>query len=278
LKKSRKLKLKKSVTTQWRDGRLIDEKDSAAVRPADSIRASEPSCYTSARVTAGRAHHGDHHARRLQRDANAIGLGPFDPLLVFRAFEELGGAVFGDESGIVRIEAQRSAHGAGVSLLATTRPLGPESDSWSAITSPIGHHGPSVHSGAKLTQQKAYEEARAASRKSAVDEALLFDGSGHLVEGARSNLLIVDRAGTLATPDLALGAVAGIALEILSACVAELGVATFDKSDVINARELIAVNAVRGAISITELDGRNIGGGASGPWAKRLHRLLADTP
>lgn len=267
----------KSVTTLWLDSRLIDANDPAAIRLADLTRTSEPGCYTTARVTAGRALYGDHHARRLQRDAKAIGLDAFDPLLVFRAFEELGGAVFGDESGIVRIEALKGSHGAGVSLLATTRPIGPESKTWSAISAPVSHHGPRSHAGAKLTHQKVYEEARAASSKLAVDEALLFDGNGHLVEGARTNLLIVDRAGTLATPDLALGAVAGIALEILSGCCAALEVGTFDKSDVADAGELIAINAVRGAVSIVELDGRCIGGGAPGPWAARIASLLADT-
>ncbi len=265
------------MTTLWLDGRLVDENDPAVARLVQQSSESTASCYTTARVTAGRAHHPDHHARRLQRDAKAIGLGAFDPSLVFRAFEDLGRAAFADGSGIVRIEALSRARSAGTSLLATARAIGPESNRWTAITAPMSHHGPSSLSGAKLTHQKVYEEARAASTNAGADEALLYDGNGHLVEGASTNLLIVNRAGTLATPDLALGAIAGIALDIISECTAELSIATLDKGDIADARELIAVNAVRGAVSIVQLDGREIGSGTPGPWAERLDALLADT-
>lgn len=262
--------------THWLDGRLTDESDPDVAALAERSSTAEPSCYTTARVTAGRALHPDHHARRLQRDVKTLGLDPFDPFLVFRAFEELGRAVFADGIGIVRIEAQKRIGRMGVSLLATTRPIGPENKSWTAITAPMTHHGPGALLGVKLTHQKVYADARAASQASAVDEALLFDANGHLVEGAHTNLLIVDRSGSLATPDLALGAVAGIALEIIHERVAELRVATLDKSSVAKANELIAVNAVRGARPIVELDGRAIGSGAPGPMAERLDSLLAE--
>lgn len=275
------------MTIQWLDGRLVDESDPAVMAltarssSAESVEGdtSAISCYTTARVTAGRALHPDRHAQRLLRDAKAVGVGgtpgSFDPFLVFRAFEELGKAVFAEGSGIVRIEALASASGTGMSLLATARPIGQETDTWSAIIAPISHHGPSPLAGAKLTGQKVYEDARAASAAAGVDEALLFDANGSLVEGARTNLLIVDRRGSLATPDLALGGVAGIALEIIAESTPELEARKLSASDVADARELIAVNAVRGACSIVRLGGREIGDGKPGPWAERLNLLLA---
>ena len=41
------------------------------------------------------------------------------------------------------------------------------------------------------------------------------------------------------------------------------------------ARELVAVNAVRGARPITELDGRPVGNGRPGPLARQLALTLA---
>lgn len=262
---------------QWLDGRLVDEDDPTLASSADAGHASDPSCYTSARVTAGRALHPDHHARRLQRDARAIGLGEFDPSLVVHACRDLGRAVFADGTGIVRIEARRGSGGEGVSLHATARQIGVERDRWSALTAPIVHHGPRTFAGAKLMHCGLYEEARAIAANAGVDETLLFDEAGRLVEGARTNLLIVDARGRLASPDLALGAVAGVALEIVSECAPELTIAAIHPGDVANARELIALNAVRGARPITQLDGRRVGSGGPGPWVVRLDELLSDS-
>ncbi len=262
-------------TLQWLDGRLVDEDDPALASSADAGDTSAPSCYTSARVTAGRARYPDHHARRLQRDARAIGLGEFDPSLVVQACRDLGRAVFADRTGIVRIEARRG--GEGLSLHATARQIGVERDRWSAVTAPIVHHGPRTFAGAKLMHCGLYEEARAIAANAGVDETLLFDKAGRLVEGARTNLLIVDALGRLTSPDLALGAVAGVALEIVSEGAPELTIAAIHAGDVANARELIALNAVRGARPITQLDGRPVGTGGPGPWVERLDELLSDS-
>lgn len=257
---------------------MIDANDPALAASARPAHADSLSCYTTARVTAGRALHAEHHLRRLQRDSRVLGLGEFDPPLISRAWEELGRAVFGGGSGIVRIEARRSAERGRASLHATTRPIGVENDMWSALTAPSAHCGPLGHRarGAKIMHDPLYEEARAFSADAGIDEALLFDTAGLLVEGARTNLLIVSADGILASPDLALGAVAGIALEIVSRRVPDLTVAKIRPADVANAREVIGLNAVRGARPITRIDGREIGGSEPGPWARRLDSLLSD--
>jgi hypothetical protein len=41
------------------------------------------------------------------------------------------------------------------------------------------------------------------------------------------------------------------------------------------AAEIIALNAVRGALPITRLEGRPVGGGKPGPWPRRLAEALA---
>ncbi len=263
------------VTTQWLDGRLVDADDPELLALVRATDTAKPSCYTTVRVTAGRALHGARHMQRLQRDANTIGLGSFDPEQVLRACDDLGRTVFANETGIVRIEARRGAVGKAVTLHATTRPLGVEKSTWRAVTLPTAHVGPGRFPGAKLAHRKLYEDARAVSQSAGADEALLFDRAGRLVEGARANLLISNAQGRLETPDVTLGAVAGIALEVVGEHVGELAVATIRMRDVLSARELIAVNAVRGACPITQLDGRSVGNGEPGPWQGRLDALLS---
>ena len=46
------------------------------------------------------------------------------------------------------------------------------------------------------------------------------------------------------------------------------------QDDIVSARELISVNAVRGVISIVAFDGRPINDGQPGPWAQRLKILF----
>jgi branched-subunit amino acid aminotransferase/4-amino-4-deoxychorismate lyase len=264
------------MSAQWLDGRLIDANDpsvSTAAQPADP---DSLSCYTTARVTAGQALHPEHHVRRLQRDAKALGLGTFDPSLIARSCDELGRAVFGNGNGIVRIEARRSISAGHASLHATTRAIGIEKDSWVAVTNPVPHHGPLNYCGAKIMNNRVYEKARVYSSDAGADEALLFDTAGLLVEGARTNLLIVSDRGKLQSPNPALGAVAGIGLEIVSEHIPELELAEIRSGDVFSAREVIALNAVRGACAITRVDGQDIGSAKPGPWTERLDALLAD--
>lgn len=76
------------------------------------------------------------------------------------------------------------------------------------------------------------------------------------------------------TPDLALGAVEGLGLDVVLESRPEIGVARLSPDDVARARELISVNVVRGVVPIVELDGRPIADGQPGPWAARLRNLF----
>ena len=262
------------MTAQWLNGRLVDESDAVVGAPLEALRSSVPTCITTARVTAGEALHAHHHVRRLARDSAALGLGAFDESLVIDAFKQLGEAVFGIGTGIVRIEALPAHSGDGVQLHATTRPLGDESNHWAARTAPMVHPGPQAFPGAKLGHCTVYEDARAYKRSTSMNEVLLFNSAGRLVEGSVSNILVVRQDGSLTTPDIALGAVAGIALKIIQDRTSELSVSAVDRGDVESADEIIVVNAVRGARPVVHLDDKQVGSGAAGPWARRLDALL----
>jgi branched-subunit amino acid aminotransferase/4-amino-4-deoxychorismate lyase len=237
----------------------------------------QPGCYTTARVRAGQPSWPEYHCRRLRRDARALGLDAPDDAAILDAIAGLAQAEFGEAEGIVQLKACRSPlpEGPGTALVGTPRPLGPEPATWRATIASVLHPGPRATPGAKLTDQVAYAKARAISLEVGVDESLLLEAGGLLVEGARSNLLVVTSDGALASPDPLLGAVAGITLQILRERVPELQITRLGRDDLATARELIAVNAVRYAVPITHVDDTAIADGQPGPVSARLDAILA---
>jgi len=226
------------------------------------------------RVRAGQPRLADRHAQRLRRSARTLRIGELDEASLLRAFDELAVAAFGDGDGVLRFQASRGGDDR-IHIVGVPRPLGPERPEWSAIVAPFSHEGFTPYGGCKVSSRLFHALAFEAARDAGADEAVLLDGSGRLVEGSRSNLFVVGAAGELATPPLARGAVDGIARGLILeriAAVAEIDIAGTELAD---ARELIAVNAVRGARPITALDGRRVAGGRPGPWAARLTEALA---
>jgi len=217
----------------------------------------------------------ERHVERLRRDARRLGL----PLPDRSEIEELlvaaASRAFGSDSGIIRIDWSRAEHAPEPRLTASHRALGPVQEAWRAITARTLHPGPEPNGGAKAIGFEAYERARSEKCEAGVDEALLFDAHDRLVEGARSNLVLVGEEGLPLTPALELGPVEGLALEIAREGLPELRFARITREEVSRAREIVAVNAVRGAVAIVELDGRAVGAGKSAEMFARLRAILA---
>jgi 4-amino-4-deoxychorismate lyase len=248
------------------------------LRSAEQVRigadagthAEGPGCYTTARVRAGQVHLEVRHVQRLLRDARALALGEVDANAARRALRELAEAAFGGGDGIVRLQVSRDAAGA-VRLVATARPLGDDPREWTAICAARRHDGVVVPGGPKLTNRPALDQAADEAERAGVQEALLFDAEGHLVEGTRTNAIVATARGDLLTPPLARGGVAGIARAIALERVPELCEGDLAADDLFSAGEIVVVNAVRGARSISTLDGRGIGGPE-----RPLHARLAE--
>ncbi len=255
----------------WVDGRLRSAGEDR-VHAGDGACAEGPGCYTTARVRAGEVHLEARHVQRLLRDARALALGEVDADAARRALRELAEAAFGDGDGIVRLQASRDAAGR-VRLVATARPLGDDPREWTAICAAQRHDGVVVPGGPKLTHRPTLALAEQAARRAGVQEALLFDGEGRLVEGTRTNAIVATERGDLLTPPLARGGVAGIARAIALERVPELREGDVAADDLFGAGEIVAVNAVRGARSIATLDGRRIGG-SERPVCARLAEVL----
>lgn len=253
----------------WVDGALSRSDDPKL----DPGRLAIGLCYTTARVRNGEPRFAERHAARLARDALRHGLGAPDADTVIGALRALGRAEFEHGEGIVRLQLGRDARG-DVQLVGIPRALGEEPSRWVLGTSPIAHPGPGKRGGAKLLGQAFIDETRRWLARSPFDEAIMLDGAGWLVEGSRSNLIVVDAAGCPCFADRALGGVAGIGLEVACERVPELVPARLARADLVTAREIVAVNAVRGARPCTALDGAAIGEGEPGPFAAQLSAAL----
>jgi len=230
-------------------------------------------CFTTTRATGGRVWQARRHAERLIRDARLLGLGELDSVACLAALAEWAATTSDGSRAIVRIEVRRDENGA-PALIGSRRAWGDDPPVWRAATAPLAHPGPTPTSHIKSTDRSFYAAALDAARAAGGDDALLFDAAGFLVEGARTNLVVVHADGSLRTPPLARGGVAGIAREVLVAQLPELLEADSSAADVSAARELIAINAVRGARRVTHLDDRPIGCASAGPWSQQLARLL----
>jgi branched-chain amino acid aminotransferase len=115
----------------------------------------------------------------------------------------------------------------------------------------------------------AVREARLAQ----AHEALIQDGQGRILEGASSNVFVVQR-GTLVTPPEDAGILAGITRAHLLTLAAELGLPselkTLELGAVLAADELFISSSIRELLAVVRLDGQTIGTGKPGPIYRRL--------
>ena len=261
----------RSSSTVWVDGSLRAA-GAAAVRADDSAFAEARGCYTSVRIRAGAPRFAERHVRRLVRDARALGLPAVDARLVRRAIGELAQAAFRGGEGVVRIQLSRDGDAA-LHVVGVSRELGGDPPAWRAVTAPFPHPGAPVAGGPKLTQRLLHALASDTARAAGAEEALLFDAAGRLVEGARTNVVALAADGTLCTPPDERGAVAGIALEVASERLPALRRRDLSRRDLLAARGVAVINAVRGARALVALDGVALGR-ESGAVAARLAAVL----
>jgi branched-subunit amino acid aminotransferase/4-amino-4-deoxychorismate lyase len=224
-------------------------------------------------VTGGRVERLERHAGRLLRDAARLGLPLPTRVDIEHIFLTTAAETFGSGDGIVRVEWSRLPKGE-PELIAATRPLGDVPARWRVSTSSVVHPGLAFRANTKYVDVEAYDLGRAEVREADVDEVLLFDADGFLVEGAHSNILVVQADGRLVTPAPSLGGVEGLGLAIVRENRPEVGNAHLRREDLSAAVEVMSCNAVRGVVPIIEIDGEPIPADRPGSWAQRLRGLF----
>jgi branched-subunit amino acid aminotransferase/4-amino-4-deoxychorismate lyase len=256
------------VRTVWLDGGLVDP--AAAALPIDDpgVRWGE-GLFETMRAERGRVALLERHLDRLLGSAAALGLAPVPTRGEMRA----------------AVRAVLAAAGAGplrVRLTATARPtLLVEA----APEAPLPQEPPAVaasaRSGAWLPGDRMAEHktlsyarhrrAQRAAEAAGAAHALLLDDAGRIGEAALASVLCAVDGELVTAP--ARGLLPGIARDVVAEALPvreELLPAALWRG----AEEIVVVNAVRGAAAVTAVDGRPVGAGIAGPWARRAQDAL----
>jgi len=114
---------------------------------------------------------------------------------------------------------------------------------------------------------------RADAQSAGADEGIFLNTRGFLAEGCVSNLFWV-RNGTLFTPEVACGAVAGVVRAAVLTLAGSVGLAVsegkYSASSLENSDEAFFTNSLMGIMPLTAVDGRAIGRGFPGDVSRLL--------
>lgn len=132
----------------------------------------------------------------------------------------------------------------------------------------------SAAAGAKVGNYLTAVLANREVREAGAAEALIVDGRGRVVEGATSNVFVVEPDGTLVTPPEEDGILLGITRETVLNVAAELGVPIRFESlpleRVKHAAEVFVSSSIRELLPVVVIDGTPVGSGAPGLVTERL--------
>ena len=126
--------------------------------------------------------------------------------------------------------------------------------------------------GAKIANYLASLLALQAAKAQGAHEAILLDARGDVLEGATSNVFVV-QGGALLTPPEEAGILAGITRAQVIAIAGDLGVpvriATFPPT--ITAQEAFLTSSLREVVSLVQIDANRLGDGRPGPITRAIH-------
>lgn len=132
---------------------------------------------------------------------------------------------------------------------------------------------PAIKSGNYLNSVLAFGEAR----KTGFDDALLLDKNGHITESTSSNVFIVQN-GTLVTPPLETGLLAGVTRELVINLAGKNGIGCSEQQlmteDVIRADEVMLTSTLREVMPVVQVSEYPIADGRPGPVTQRMGRVF----
>jgi branched-chain amino acid aminotransferase len=128
--------------------------------------------------------------------------------------------------------------------------------------------------GAKVANYLMSLLALREAKRAGAMEALIVDGTGHVLEGTTSNVFMV-RNHVLVTPPETAGILPGITRERLIDLAPKLGI-TLEirpilETELWSAEEIFISSTVREILPIIRIDGRSVGAGVPGDLTRRLH-------
>jgi branched-chain amino acid aminotransferase len=268
------------------DGELGSEHD-RMLSPLDQGFLFGASVYETVRTYGGRAFLLERHLARLRESAKAldIALDVMDEEIAARVEETLVAA--GNPESSIRIVVSagvgsidyRAGSASRPTVVVIVRPLPeyPQSlylEGARAVIVPFvratrGGLDPRIKSSNLVTNLLAFREAQ---RQKAY-EAILLNSEGEVAEGSMSNVFLAAK-GTLRTPPLSAGILAGITRELVidiarakRFSVEERG---FRPEELLRADEVFITASARQIVPIVQIDKTRIGNGKPGPVARAL--------
>ncbi len=144
-----------------------------------------------------------------------------------------------------------------------------------AIVSAVRRDPANPLAGVKTVSRAEYVWTKLEADRVGVDDAITLTLDGHVAEATTANLAVIV-GDALRTPPLATGVLAGTTRDWLlggdgpAALGLSAGEAAFGLEELLAADEAIVCSSVAGILALVEVDGRPIGDGRPGPWARRL--------
>lgn len=201
----------------------------------------------------------DLHLQRLQQSADYLGLDYDESDLriiiktelasfksgVFRAQVYRGGKSFYIGSNEVEIDLETTAEEGSYELNKNGLNIGLYIENYKA-TSPLYN--------LKSANYLLFVMARRYADKHGLDDALIVNGYGNIVEGINSNIVII-KDDKLISPDVDSGPVDGVMLKVLAKTGYKIERRAFDFQEVIDADHIFLCNAVKGVRWVNSFNG-----------------------
>lgn len=176
----------------------------------------------------------------------------------------------------VRLTLTRGAAllGEGATLLATAQPYALPNPPYDVCLLAGHPGGVSPLAGLKTLGYLPYLLARDRARSAGYHDALLLDAAGGVVEATTCNVFAVMPSGTVVTPPLSTGPLAGVgrawAIAQLRGAGAEVQEQALSVEALHGAREVFLTNALLGAMPVRRIETRELPAIAPEGWALRL--------
>lgn len=241
------------------------------------------------RTYGGRPFALEEHLRRLRRSADRVYIAlPIGDGELAREVESAVAASGNDES-YVRIVVTRGAGPLSLDPDTATHPLRvilvepvvpPPRDAYAkGIAVALVHTrraaDETAAAGAKVSNYLSNLLALREAKAQGAQEALIVDVSGHVVEGASSNVFVVTE-GRLVTPPEEAGILAGITRAHILGAARATGIAVDERllrpEDLWRADEVFITSSIRELLPVVRVDARAVGAGVPGPVSRALHR------
>lgn len=266
----------------WIDGRALGSPDEPALSVLDHGLVVGDGVFETIAVTGQQPFAVTRHLDRLVRSAEGLGIGTPDVDLLR---EGIAATMDGQDLGFGRVRitvtsgrgplgSPRGDHG--LTHVVVTEPAQKPPPVATIATVPWPRNERGALAGLKTTSYAENAKMVEAARAAGASEAVMPNTRGHVCEGTGSNVMYV-LDGTLVTPTLASGCLAGItralALEWLSE---ELDVVEQDAPIEVlaEAEEVVLVGTTRDIQAISHVDGRPVAA-APGPITQRAQAIWA---